>query len=32
MVHQEGNKVGRFLDVAAYTEGGRQEIIWIVFV
>ena len=29
MVLWEGNKVGRFLEVAAYAEGRQQGIIWI---
>jgi len=29
MVHGGGNKVGRYLEVAVYAEGGRKGIIWL---
>lgn len=29
MVRGVGNKVGRFLEVAVYIEGGRKGMIWI---
>ena len=29
MVHGGVNKVGRFLEVSAYVEGGRKGVLWL---
>jgi hypothetical protein len=29
MVHGEGNKAGRFLEVSVFVEGGRKGVIWL---
>ena len=29
MVHGGVNKVGRFLEVSAYAEGGRKGVLWL---
>jgi uridylate kinase len=28
MVHGGGNKAGRYIDVAAFSEGGHKGVIW----
>jgi hypothetical protein len=30
MVHEGGNKAGRFLEVSVLTEGGRKGVIWLL--
>jgi hypothetical protein len=29
MVHEGGNKAGRFLEVSVMAEGGRKGVIWL---